>query len=134
MEKARPEATRPEKKASPLTSVDVLQNLHQLWSSILQRLPEGLAKSIQQVVPISWANDTLTVGSSGPVADQVLAAIHQGLLASTGAQSASISVQQLEPEKRALRPTDEAWAAVQNSEFVQNICRLFNGRVVDVRG
>ena len=130
---ARPEPAKVARTPAPL-SIDVLESLHQLWSRVLHGLPEEIAKSAQNIVPISWRQGMLTLGSPDPVPDSLLATVHQHLLAATSAESARITVQQLEPGKRSLRPTTQAWEAVQLSEFVQNICRIFNGRVVDVRG
>lgn len=123
-----PEATQSE----PQISFDDVRTARDYWLDLLAQDEDGAQTLDEIATPVSFDGSILMLsanqepGAQARQQAQALGDAHDPVIQVEWSVEA--------PVKRRKTSSAEAWEAVEQNPFVQSVCELFGGRVVDVRG
>jgi len=137
---AVPEPSTPPEQPAPAppthtetpVSLQAVRTAHELWAHLLSVHGESVAALRDAGTAIGLEQDTLLLSATAEPSQ----AIRQKAAEVGSAHTPPLTINwQVDiPLKRKKTASSEAWEAAEGSEFVQSLCDLFGGKVVDVRG
>ena len=137
---AVPEPSTPPEQPAPAppthtetpVSLQAVRTAHELWAHLLSVHGESVAALRDAGTAIGLEQDTLLLSATAEPSQ----AIRQKAAEVGSAHTPPLTINwQVDiPLKRKRTASSEAWEAAEGSEFVQSLCDLFGGKVVDVRG